>query len=61
MPPKLIDLKVGEGAGGDRAAGPDASVFPHLLIAYWWDSYGSKLTLEDSISSLTSLSQPGLW
>lgn len=37
------------------------SVFLHLLIAYWWNSYGSKLTSQHSISSLTRLSQPGVW
>lgn len=36
------------------------SVFLHLLIAYWWNSYGSKLTSQHSISSLTRLSQPGV-
>lgn len=30
-------LKAGGGLR-DLAAGLGASVFPHLLIAYWWDS-----------------------
>lgn len=61
MPQQLIDWKVGGGFHGDLAAGPGACVFLQLLIAYWWISYGCKLTLGHSISLLTSPSQPGLW
>lgn len=52
-------LKMWVGAVGIQPLSPGAGVFPHLLIAYWWHSYGSKLTLEHSISFLTSPSQPG--
>lgn len=54
-------LMIELGGGGNLAAILVPLVLGDHIIAYWWDSYGSKWTPEHSISLLTSLSQPAMW